>query len=393
MENVLEKINGAALRFLKPLNSEETYKVIVEEAVKLVGAEYGTILLEQNSELKRVYASWDKLYDVTPHKRANTYKTFVERKTRIMDVSELKMSSWRPSIAYQQLAKLGIKSMIFIPLSYKNESVGVLIINARYKFAVSPKYIKALTVLGSLASLAIRKTQLYTETKKALKTRDLFISMASHELRTPLTAINGYVQLLNTKLAGKNTVISKWVQQLMWETNRMTSLVKELLEINRIRSGELSYNLKEHHLTEIVNHAIDQFKIAYPNQHIKFTNQLAGASDIVIGDFEKLMQVMTNILDNAAKYSSAEKPITVLLKLQSTCLIIRVKDQGKGIDKKDLPRIFEDFYKGKGPHPDGMGLGLYLAKNIIEKHKGYINVRSRLNKGTTVTIKLPSRKQ
>lgn len=384
-DNILEKIYKAGLKFLAPLTIEETYKTIADEAVKLVAADFASILLEEEGELKKVYASAPIGYQVRYRKNGNTLKVFRTGKPIISYVKE-----WGED--HPHVKERGIKSSIFIPLSYQNKSMGVLVVNSFNNERFTQKELSILSLYGSQASLAIRKTQLYEETRKALEMRDLFISMASHELRTPLTAINGYIQLLMSKMRGKSTQEAKWVEHLSWESIRLTGLIKELLEINRIKSGEFEYHWKECSIRLIINRLAGNFELTHPNYQLVIKDNIKGKNDTVIGDFDKLLQVFTNLVDNAAKFSPKDKPIEVVLKANSAQIGVAVKDCGEGIKEEDIPKIFESFYKGKGHLKEGMGLGLFLANYIIRAHHGSIKVNSKFKKGTTMEVCLPKSK-
>lgn len=381
MDKVLEKIYKAGLKFLVPLKAEETYSLIVNEAIKLVKADYGSILLEQKGDLKRVYSSIASLYQIKPRRRGFLYSVFKTRKPSILALK--KFARIHPAIR-----RIGINSDLAVPLSYKNKSIGVLTIISKRKNYFTERDMNVLKLFAQMASLAIRKTQLYDETKKALDDRDLFISMAAHEFRTPITTISGYTQLLYTKLSGSNTAPSRWSQELLAETTRLTSLVNELLEINRIKTGELNYIFRINHLREIIKRVINNTHFTYPNHKIIFNDYL-GKDDVVISDFDKLIQVVGNLLGNAAKFSPDGKEISLTLRQKTLYFIVTVKDQGIGIPKKDLRKIFEKFSKGTNHSREGIGLGLFLAKSIIEQHHGTIAINSIRGAGTTVEVKLP----
>lgn len=383
MQSEIENIYKAGLKFLSPLKPEETYTTIVQEAIKLVGAEYGDIYVEQHGELVRVYSSSPVTYPSKHRRIDNTYRAFKERKFIITDISEVGKGE------HSNLQKLGLQSILYIPLSYRNQSIGVLTVNAERKIGDSTVELKVLKLFAFVASLAIKKTQLYEDTKKALETRDLFISMAAHELRTPLTTINGYIQLLHTKLSGADTPESRWVEELVSESTRLTTLVNELLAVNRIKAGLLQYVWKECSLREVIARAVSDFKFNNPEYKLQLQDSLGAAEDIVIGDFDKLLQVLTNLLDNAAKFSPEGSEINLTLKHKSSNMIIGVEDKGHGIARKDLPRIFDGFHQGRDPSKEGMGLGLFLAKNIITEHRGTIHVHSKVGKGTLIEVLLP----
>ncbi|CAN5195781.1 hypothetical protein BH11PAT1_BH11PAT1_2350 [soil metagenome] len=382
MDNILEKINQASLKFLEPLSAESLFKNIVEEAIKLVDAEYGSILLEEKNEFKRIYASSPLAYKTVSRKNGNTYKSFTERKVIISNIG--KIAKFHP-----ELEENGIKSSIFIPLSYQGKAIGVLVVNSKHEIQQTAREFKVLTLFGSLATLAIKKTQLYDETKKALETRDLFISLASHELRTPLTSINGYIQLLHKKLSKQENSEGKWIRELSDECQRLTNLVKELLEINRIKQGQLQFNLRESNMHDIIDKAIGRLKFSYLNRDITFINNTTGKEDEIIGDSDKLLQMMSAFLSNAAKFSNNDTSITIELTTQKKYVVVTIADNGEGIDAQDLARIFEEFYKAPHNLKEGMGIGLMLAKHIINYHRGEVKVKSKRGKGTIIELKLP----
>ncbi|MBI4080167.1 MAG: GAF domain-containing sensor histidine kinase [Candidatus Levybacteria bacterium] len=381
MDSILTKINEASLKFLTPLSSDEMYKTIVEEGRKLIDAEHGSIFLEEQSKLHRVYASSPLFFKVHITNDGYVYKAFKDNTSFVGNAATLLKR-------YPRIDKLGIKSVIFVPLSYKKETIGVLAMYSTKKEQFSKKEINILKLFGSMASLAIKKTQLYDETKQALDIRDRFISLASHELRTPLTSINGYIQLLYSRLTKTDTVEAKWVKELQSESVRLTNLVKELLEINRVKAGELQFTLRECNFREVVERAVERYTFSFPERKIILENKLTNQHEMVIGDFDKLLQVLSSVLSNATKFSPPKSPIHVSLSYDDPSILLQIKDAGKGIKNGDIPRIFEGFYKDLDNYHEGMGVGLLLAKHIIKYHQGTIQVRSVVGKGTIVEIQL-----
>lgn len=389
MDNILNTIYRTSLKFLTPLTLEQTYEVIIKEALRLVKADFGSIFLYEDDEFKRVYTNNPALYDIKVRKKGFTYRVFKERRPIILDYAKTKKN---PHLG--QYAKYGIlyRNDLMVPLFYQGKSLGVLsMISARNK-PFTQTDVEVLTLLVPSATLAIRKAQLYDQTQKALEARDSFISMAAHELRTPLTTINGYSQLLHTKLSKSNTPEARWIEELSWECRRLTLLVNELLEVERIKTGQLRYLWKECSLGDILKRALQDFNFTHPQYKVVVEDKVEKNKDKVIGDYDKLLQVIINLLDNAAKFSAPDKKITVSLKSKSACVILSVKDQGKGITKKDLPGVFDRFYRGTNQNTEGMGIGLFLAKSIINQHNGTINIKSKEGKGTTIEIKLPRAK-
>lgn len=379
VEKIIENIQEASLRFLMPLTPEETYITIVEEAKKITNAQHGTILLKERKSFRRVYASIPALYTTSPRKKGRTYKALTSKKAFIDTPTKFIYTN-------SKLRRFKIKSVIFIPLSYKNMTIGVLNMLSAKVDPLTEKELSYLKLFGAMASLSIKKTQLYTEVKEALQARDLFISLASHEIKTPLTTINGYVQLLQHKMQKQEMPNPKWIRELALATERLTNLVHEFLRVDRIKAGRFYYRRRPCSLGEIAKRSMSEFKFGHPERIVTFLNKANNAK--VLGDFDKLVQVMTNLLNNAAKFSPPDSEITLSLKEKSPYLIISVKDKGSGIAKKDLVKVFEGFYKGDHGR-EGMGLGLFLTKTIVENHKGTIQVSSKLKKGTTIEVILP----
>lgn len=387
MENSLEKINNAALKFLTPLTPQATYKTIVEEALKIVDGDEGVVSLKTKEGFKIVYAYHTKEYvRFKSRKRGFSYRAIKEKRAFVVHADELQK-------IHPDIVRFGVKSSIFIPLLYRNKGIGVLILQShRDRYFTNQAELNALKLFGSFASLAIRKMQLYGEAKQSLEIRDLFISMAAHELRTPITAINGYTQLLKSKVTPDSFPYYKWLEELSWEVIRLTLLVNELLEINKVRDGQLHYTFRECTIREIIRRAINNIGFVYPHRKIVVEDNDEKVDDIIIADFDKLMQVIINILKNAARFSPPSSSITIFLHFTKSYCIIRITDKGKGISKEDKKRVFEKYYKGKNTAEEGMGIGLYLAKNIVMLHHGTLVIDSEVNTGTVVTMKLPLRK-
>lgn len=381
MDKILEKVYNSGLRLLSHLELEETYKLIAEEGMKLVNADYSSILLEKNGQLKRVYATSPVLFQIKPRQRGYMYSVFKTHKPLIL-------ASRSTVKIHPEIKALNINSDLIVPMTNRNKTIGVLTFMSKEIDFFTKKDINTLKLFGQMATLAIRKAELYDETRKALESRDLFISMAAHELRTPITTISGYTQLLHTRLAGSNTQESRWVEELLSETTRLTSLVNELLEAERIKTGQFHYVFHTYSLREIIRRAAVNFNFTYPNSKLALKD-LLNQDDTVIGDFDKLLQALGNVLENSAKFSAPGKEIILTVSQNSRYSMIKVRDQGQGIAKKDLIGIFEKFYRASNQSQEGMGLGLFLAKSIIDAHKGKIKIRSQENKGTEVEIKLP----
>jgi signal transduction histidine kinase len=242
-----------------------------------------------------------------------------------------------------------------------------------------------LQLFGPLATLAIRKAQLYDELDKALKTRDLFISMASHELRTPLTTAYTYLQLQKRRVEKGGKIEKDWIEITINELLRLNNLVDGLLQLNQVKEGKIGYNFIEVNLKDVILTSLRSFKALHKRRQIDLQDN-TNEKDMILGDFEKLIQVFVNILDNAAKHSPSNSVISIRLSSSRKNVVAEIEDRGTGFAKKDLKKIFDAFYKVENNTKAGMGLGLYLTKQILDDHRSKISIEPILHKGTIVKI-------
>ncbi len=381
--DILDIISGSAIKLLSPLTIDETDKIVVSEAKKIIGGEYGTIVLKKNGMLERVYADASFLRPLVPRRFGTLHKTFTSKIPQVIQVKEEDHVS-------EQIKKHGIVTMVQLPLIYKGKATGVLGVYSKNKLTFSENDLSLLSIFSSLASMAIMKTQLYAQTKSALETRDLFISLASHELRTPLTSINGYIQLLAGHIQDKTSLEGKWVHELVEESGRLTSLITELLEINKIKQGQLQYDLRECSIEDFVDVSIKRYKFVSPKRQIILTKSPQAMKAKIIGDSSKLIQMFTALLSNADKFSPNDRPIKIDIHKDRKLLSLRISDEGDGIERSEQHRIFEGFYKGSQTQTGGLGVGLLLTKHIVQYHHGDISIKSELHQGTTVKVDLPT---
>lgn len=245
---------------------------------------------------------------------------------------------------------------------------------------------------AELVKLANEKELLYDETKKAVKMRDDFLSIASHEIRTPLTALHLQLQRLAKKLKTNPEEIDvkqfeTQINNTIFLSKRLSLLQEELMALTQISVGKLELKLQPCNLVDLVNEVIKQLedeasRVGSLIRMVKFE------SIVVNVDPLKLSQVVTNLITNAIKYGEG-KAIEVNIYLENNQAIISITDQGIGIPKEQQEKIFERFERiNKDEHITGLGLGLYIAKQIIVAHGGYISVESTPNVGSTFKVHL-----
>ena len=247
--------------------------------------------------------------------------------------------------------------------------------------------------LAARAGIGLENARLYAEAQEAIRLRDEFLSVASHELKTPLTTLQLQLDGLNRAL-GSTLVsedrLSKRLQTANRQTVRLTSLVENLLEVSRITTGRLGLQREQVDLGELVADAAERFEAPARNAGCQLT--IEAASTPVRGHWDrvKLEHVLANLLSNALKYG-AGKPVRIRVEESEGVARLSVTDAGIGIAAEDISRIFGRFERAVSTrHYGGLGLGLFIARQIVEAHGGEIQVRSAPIRGSEFTVILPT---
>ena len=227
--------------------------------------------------------------------------------------------------------------------------------------------------------------------------KDRFLSIASHELKTPITSIRGQAQLALRRLTrqkasspeieGMHTTLEKINEQ----TTRLTTLIDELLDVSSIRAGKVELHKREFELVALCQSVVEDQQLL-TGRNILLTFETPTIS--IVADRDRLSQVVTNLVTNAIKYSAEGSEVQVRLSQSDTQVCIDVQDHGKGIADKQLPHIFDTFYRtpdAQASSKFGLGLGLAICKDIIERHGGRIWAESKVGKGSTFFVELPKK--
>ena len=233
-----------------------------------------------------------------------------------------------------------------------------------------------------------------TEQDKEERERRLFVSNVSHELRTPLTSVKSYLEALDDG-ALSEPVAPEFVKVSLTETNRMMRMVTDLLSLSRIDNNTSHLDVELTNFTAFITYILNRFDKIKNQDETKKYEIIRDYSITPIWveiDTDKMTQVIDNIMNNAIKYSPDGGTITVSVRTTDVQLILSISDEGLGIPKQDLPKIFDRFYrvdKARSRAQGGTGLGLAIAKEIIKQHHGFIWAKSKYGKGSTFTIVLP----
>lgn len=230
-----------------------------------------------------------------------------------------------------------------------------------------------------------------TEQEKIERERREFVANVSHELRTPLTTMRSYLEALTDGAWRDKDIAPQFLKVTQNETERMIRLVNDLLVLSKMDSKDYQLRKEWINFPKFLDHIIDRFEMA-KEKNVHFSRDYLNEPILVEIDQDKITQVLDNIISNALKYSPSGGTITVKLVVFHDSLEVKISDQGVGIPKQNLHRIFDRFYrvdKARARHIGGTGLGLAIAKEMVEAHNGHIWATSIEGKGTTIHFTLP----
>jgi two-component system, OmpR family, sensor histidine kinase VicK len=231
-----------------------------------------------------------------------------------------------------------------------------------------------------------------TEQQRLENMRKEFVANVSHELRTPLTSIKSYTESLLDGAIDDKEVSGKFLGVINSEADRMTSIVKDLLQLSRLDNQQMQWCMEDISFEDLVKSAVERMEMEARNKKQTLKCHVMGDVPNIEADYGRIEQVIFNIISNAIKYTPEGGKITVFIGILYNDVYVKVTDTGIGIPESDLPRIFERFYrvdKARSREMGGTGLGLSIAREIVEAHSGTISITSEANKGTEVTVRLP----
>src|SRR5581483_410587 len=228
-----------------------------------------------------------------------------------------------------------------------------------------------------------------SERRELERRKDEFIRIASHELKTPMTSLKGFTHLLRRRLQGVgDTETLRFIDRMDGQINRLSNLVNDLLNITKIQRGHLEYRMDVFDLAELVQETVENIQ-GTTQTHQILLEEIIEAH--IYGDRDRVGQVLTNLITNAIKYSRGADQVIVRMAARESNIVVFVQDFGIGIALEDQEKIFEQFYQvgeDTTTYP-GLGIGLYISRNIVEQHQGRLCVQSRKGEGATFFFQLP----
>ncbi|GAA4315781.1 hypothetical protein GCM10023115_26380 [Pontixanthobacter gangjinensis] len=240
--------------------------------------------------------------------------------------------------------------------------------------------------IAAQAAIALDNSQLFEQVRSLSEKKDEFIALASHELKTPLTTIKGYLQILEKKVEEPKSKL--FLSKTLNQANRLNDLIDDLLNMSRIEAGKLEFNYEEFDLRQVLLDISETFD--YSESSHRLITGLGEEPVIVTADKHRIEQVINNLLSNAVKYSPKADKVYLNLEHDEEKVTVLVKDEGLGLSQEQQKNVFNRFYRAESTKGiNGLGLGLYLTKQIIDAHRGCLEVKSEEGVGSEFYFSLP----
>jgi signal transduction histidine kinase len=296
------------------------------------------------------------------------------------------------------LTAIGLRSRVAAPLLLGTTPIGMVSVLRREAEAFDEDELELTALLGRLLASSVQNIRAYeseratvAELRRLSALRADFVSLVSHELRSPMAAVIGAARTLEERWRELNAdQRGAFLALIADETNRLATLIGDVLDTSRIEAGTFSYRFTEVDVAELVRTTVAGF--ALHQDEVSVIAHADGVVPSVRGDRERLRQVLRNLLENAVKYSPAGEVVDVRARADDGRVLVTVEDSGPGIPGEQHGLIFERFGRANvGLGKPGTGLGLFIARSIAEAHGGTLSVVSAPGEGATFTLELPSR--
>ncbi len=288
------------------------------------------------------------------------------------------------------MVRLEPRSAMCVPLTASGRTLGVLLLctsisGRRYTNAD----LELAEELARRASLAIENARLFQESRQATRTRDEMLAIVAHDLRNPLNTISMGAQMLE-ELVADGSVERRQIQVIQRSVKRMNELIQDLLDIKRIESGRLAVEPRPENLPAIVHEALEILRPLAAARDLSLSAHISDALPTVLADPARVQQLISNLVGNAIKFTPRGGSITVSAEPDAREVRVIIEDTGQGIPAENLPHVFGHFWQANKADRRGIGLGLAIAKGIVDAHGGRIWVKSREGEGSAFFFTLPA---
>ena len=394
--DLLETTNRVARALGSSLDLDQAFAAFVRELRSLVPFDRAAILLAEGGGA-RVMATAGVGADeyLQPGTAIPVGGSILE------EVIEGNRTVYREDITEQRydeeaaLVALGLRARVLAPLQLGTRSIGALALSRSEPASFREEELGLVTLLGRLVATAVQNLRTYEaeratvdELRRLSSLRADFVSLVSHELRSPMAAVIGSARTLQARWRElKPEQREAFLAVIADETNRLASLVGDVLDTSRIEAGTFGYQFGDVDLGEVVRDAVAAAEIG--QDEVRLSTEVPTALPRIRGDAERLRQLVDNLLSNAIKYSDSGGEVAVAAGADDGHVVVRISDTGPGIQAEHQAQIFEKFGRVGGSAKPGTGLGLFLSRSFAEAHGGSLDVESAPGEGAVFVLRLP----
>lgn len=394
----LEILNSVGKIVSQSLDINEILQIVTDATTKLTNADFGLFfynMMNEQDENHILYASSGVSKEVLEKTGITGDMAFFEimfaNKGIIRSGSidgDAQQEEELP--LYEMLStNLPLVSYLAVPIFSKSGNiVGGLLLghSLENKFTREHEYL--VSGVASQAAISLDNAALYEKVRNLSEKKDEFISLASHELKTPITSINGFLQLIDQSLTGDSSN-KEFIQIALKQIRKLSGLVSDLLDVSKIEAGKLPLSFSSFDFVQFIKEIISHFQFSAKKHHIELSCDVEEL--MVSADRQRIEQVMINLLGNAVKYSPNANLVKVAVSKNDNNALVAITDFGIGIKKELQENIFTRFYRIEDlPHMPGLGIGLYISKEIINRHNGILWVESEPSIGSTFSFEIPA---
>lgn len=280
-----------------------------------------------------------------------------------------------------------------VPIQQDGRPIGLITLETQHANEIGREDVAFVERLADRAAVAIENARLYEEIQAANNAKSEFVSLVAHELRVPMTSIKGYTDLMNSGMAGPLSDMQKeFLTVIKRNLERMSSLIRDLSDINRIESGRMKFEFQDFDLQPVIEDVVGSLRERFEARNQTLTVEMAGKLPLVHADPTRIAQVIANLVSNANKYTPDGGQIVVRVEQGEGVTAVSVQDNGIGISAEDQAQLFTQFFRSedqKVRDQQGWGLGLSIVRKMVEAQNGEIQFESALGKGSTFTFTIP----
>jgi signal transduction histidine kinase len=308
----------------------------------------------------------------------------------ITDVGLWISSNFSDPAERERVSSLGASTVMLVPLRAGGRAIGVLhLVRTTLGGRFLPEELKAADQYAGLAALALENARLYQEARQAVRERDDMLAVVSHDLRNPVNAI----VLLTGAVLGRHDTDAlldrEDVESIRAAASQADGLIQDLQDVSRISAGRLRVEQRRIPINEVVEDAAHMFEPAMGEAGLAFHHEVPRELPSILADRARVLQVLSNLLGNAVRFTPRGGTVTLTLERGEGAVRIAVRDTGPGVQPEDVPRLFERYWQAPRLLRAGTGLGLFIAKGVVEAHGGEIGVVSASGQGSEFWFTLP----